>query len=85
MNIKINNIHSSAIILVLLTLASTILIQSSIQAELLSFLVTVFVVIKGQQIVDVFMELNSAPQKWRWLLLSYVILLPLIIAGIIYI
>ena len=40
------------------------------------------VVIKGQQIVDVFMELHHAPKLWRWLLLSYIILIPFIIAVI---
>jgi len=37
------------------------------------------VVIKGQQVVDVFMELKKAPRFWRILLLSYIVLLPLII------
>lgn len=79
------SIHFSTVILVMLTLASTVLVQSNIQVGILSCLVTLSVVIKGQQIVDVFMELNKAPSKWRWLLLSYVILLPLIIASISYI
>ena len=49
------------------------------------FIVSVLFIVflKGQQIVDIFMELKHAPNKWRWLLLSYVILLPLII-GFIY-
>jgi len=38
------------------------------------------VIVKGQQIVDVFMELNKAPRFWRLLLLSYIVLIPLIIA-----
>lgn len=42
------------------------------------------VFIKGQQIIDIFMELKHAPKRWRFLLLSYVILIPLIIS-IIYI
>jgi len=49
-----------------------------------AFIITVFFIVflKGQQIVDVFMELGEAPKKWRWLLLSYVILLPVIISTI---
>ena len=49
------------------------------------FIVSVLFIVflKGQQIVDVFMELKHAPNKWRWLMLSYVILLPVII-GFIY-
>jgi cytochrome c oxidase subunit IV len=39
----------------------------------------VIVVLKGQQIVDIFMELNNAPKLWRTLFLSYIILVPLII------
>ncbi|MEY8214850.1 MAG: cytochrome C oxidase subunit IV family protein [Colwellia sp.] len=42
----------------------------------------VIVVIKGQQIVDIFMELNKAPKFWRLLFLSYIMLVPLIIAVI---
>jgi len=37
---------------------------------------------KGQQIIDVFMELFDAPIKWRFLMLSYVLLIPLIISVI---
>ncbi len=42
----------------------------------------IIVVIKGQQIVDVFMELKMAPKFWRVLFLSYIVLLPVIIAVI---
>jgi cytochrome c oxidase subunit IV len=80
----INNVHFSAIILMLLTLISTLLAQSNIQENLLALLVTLSVVIKGQQIVDIFMELNKAEAKWRWFLLSYTILIPIILAIIIY-
>ncbi len=41
------------------------------------------VFLKGQQIIDVFMELSQAPKLWRNLLLGYVTLLPIII-GLIY-
>jgi cytochrome c oxidase subunit 4 len=40
--------------------------------------------IKGLQIVDVYMELKQAPALWRNLLRAYVVLLPLSI-GIIYV
>ena len=84
MNRLFNNVHSSVIILILLTLLSTLLAQSNSQTNLVAILVTLSVVIKGQQIVDVFMELNRAQAKWRWLLLSYAILVPTILAIIIY-
>jgi len=47
---------------------------------ILSALFIVF--LKGQQIIDIFMELAQAPKLWRRLLLGYVILLPIIIAFI---
>ena len=74
----INNVHFSAAVLILLTLISTFLAQSNIQTNVLAILVTLSVVIKGQQIVDIFMELNKASAKWRWFLLSYIILIPTI-------
>jgi len=42
----------------------------------------IIVVIKGQQIVDIFMELKTAPTRWRLIFLCYISLLPLVIAGI---
>jgi len=44
--------------------------------------VLIIVLLKGQQIVDVFMELNNAPKIWRRLFLSYIVLLPLLISVI---
>lgn len=45
------------------------------------FIVSVLFIVflKGQQIIDIFMELSHAPKLWRRLLLGYVILLPIII------
>ncbi len=42
----------------------------------------VIVALKGQQVVDIFMELNNAPKLWRVLFLSYIVLVPLIITVI---
>lgn len=85
MNRLFSNVHFSAIILIVLTLVSTLLAQSNSQTNLVAILVTLSVVIKGQQIVDIFMELKRAQATWRWLLLSYAILVPLVLAIIIYI
>lgn len=82
---SVNNVHFSATVLILLTFISTLLAQSTIQSSILALLVTLSVVIKGQQIVDIFMELKNAPAKWRWFLLSYTISIPSILAIIIYI
>lgn len=40
------------------------------------------VFLKGKQIVDVFMELETAPKNWRRLFLAYVIILPTVICVI---
>ncbi len=65
--------------LILLTLASVFAGDIFTQAPL--FLATVFFIVflKGQQITDVFMELKHAPSLWRYLLLSYVIVVPAIL------
>lgn len=54
------------------------------QKSLFIIIVLFIVFLKGQQIIDVFMELKHAPTFWRRLLLVYVVLLPIII-GLIYI
>ncbi|WP_432280210.1 cytochrome C oxidase subunit IV family protein [Thalassotalea castellviae] len=48
--------------------------------QLFIIVVMLIVFIKGQQIVDVFMELKTAPTFWRLLLISYTFLIPLIIS-----
>ncbi len=53
------------------------------QKSLFIVVVLFIVFLKGQQIIDIFMELEHAPKLWRRLLLAYVILLPIII-GLIY-
>jgi len=53
------------------------------QKSLFIAIVLFIVFLKGQQIIDIFMELEHAPKFWRRLLLAYVILLPIII-GLIY-
>lgn len=74
---------TSWLVLVVLTLVTMYfpIIISERNAYIICALI--IVVIKGQQIVDVFMELKSAPRFWRLLLLSYIVMLPLII-GVIY-
>ncbi len=73
----------SWLILVALTLISALLGQDMSSSVWLVIAVMLIIMIKGQQIVDVFMGLRFAPKRWRALLLSYVILMPTII-GIIY-
>jgi len=82
MKIKNLNIISSWLWLMALTLFAVFI--GRVIDNHVAFIITVFFIVflKGQQIVDVFMELGEAPKKWRWLLLSYVILLPVIISTI---
>ncbi|MGV2872897.1 cytochrome C oxidase subunit IV family protein [Colwellia sp. E150_009] len=61
----------------------TIFESFNAQKSLFIGVVLFIVFLKGQQIIDVFMELKHAPKLWRRLLLGYVIVLPIII-GIIY-
>ena len=79
---KINNINiiSSWLWLIILTFASVFVGYIIDESSVFIVIVMFIVFLKGKQIVDVFMELQHAPKKWRLLLLSYVILLPSIIA-----
>lgn len=69
--------------LILLTLASVALgyYFQNPTFNALSFIAAVMVIIamKGQQIIDIFMELKHAPDVWRYLMLAYVTVIPLII------
>jgi hypothetical protein len=80
---QMNN-HITVVALILLTLFSVWLAQANIATPVLAILATLSVILKGQQIVDIFMELYHAPVKWRYLLLSYVVIIPLILAIIVY-
>ena len=70
--------------LMVLTIVSTF-IGLFIDNKALFIASVLFIVfLKGQQIIDIFMELSHAPTLWRCLLLGYITLLPIII-GFIYI
>jgi len=68
---------------VISTYVATFLELFNAQKSLFIVIVLFIVFLKGQQIIDIFMELELAPKLWRRLLLAYVILLPTII-GFIY-
>jgi cytochrome c oxidase subunit IV len=69
--------------LIILTLASVAIgyyfQSSSVNSFIFIGLVMLIVALKGQQIIDVFMELKHAPRFWRNIMLAYVIVIPLII------
>lgn len=79
LSIKATSSWLVLITLTLLSLAATELVKNP--AILIAFVVLT-IIVKGQAIVDVFMELRTAPAAWRWLLLSYVIVVPAIIGAI---
>ncbi|MFT5757950.1 MAG: cytochrome c oxidase subunit 4 [Alteromonadaceae bacterium] len=70
----------SWLLLMIFTLISVALGALNIDKNWLIPAVLLTVYLKGQQIIDVFMALKTAPTKWRLLLLSYVVILPVIIA-----
>ena len=75
--------YKTGLILILLTLLSSALGSINFHLShsvLFIVFVMLIVAIKGQQIIDVFMELSHAPRKWRLLLMSYVIIIPSVIA-----
>jgi len=69
----------SWLLLITLTFIS-VYITELVDSRRLFISCALFIVfLKGQQIIDVFMELKHAPKRWRLLLLSYVVLMPVII------
>ncbi|WP_182440095.1 cytochrome C oxidase subunit IV family protein [Colwellia sp. RSH04] len=73
----------SWLVLIVLTVLSVYLIHFVDNRALYVGVALLIVSIKGQQIIDIFMELKQAPKLWRVLLLSYVVVIPFII-GLIY-
>jgi cytochrome c oxidase subunit IV len=73
---------ASWLLLMFLTLVSVVIGTLNIDKRWMILSVFLIVFLKGQQITDIFMELKLAPQAWRLLLLSYVCILPTIIAVI---
>ena len=70
------------LLLILLTVISVCLGLAFDQPAVFIVATLVIVFVKGKQIIDVFMELQHAPNFWRKLLLSYVIIIPLVICVI---
>jgi hypothetical protein len=81
-NIKINHATSSWLLLIILTIVSIFLPDLIESRYIYISTALLIVVVKGQQVVDVFMELGQAPTFWRLLFLSYIVVVPLIITAI---
>jgi len=81
--ISIKKLFRTWLILIFLTILSVFLgneFNLPLKHNALLVLIVMFIVtLKGQQIIDMFMELSLAPQKWRLLLMSYIIIIPTVI------
>jgi cytochrome c oxidase subunit IV len=75
-NQTIKHAMISWIVLITLTVTSTLLTDFIDNRTVYIMIALIIVTIKGQQIVDIFMELKEAPRFWRVLLLSYIVLIP---------
>jgi len=82
MRLTTKNNTLSWLYLLALTLLSVYVGEFTTNKSLFIASVLFIVFLKGQQIIDVFMELSQAPKLWRRLLLGYVIILPIIIVMI---
>ena len=77
-----NHTISSWLLLIVLTIITVYLADFVDNRNVYIGSALCIVVIKGQQIIDVFMELDKAPTFWRLLFLSYIVFVPLIITAI---
>jgi len=77
--LTVKQILISWLILVVLTIVSVLLGSIVALKSLLIFTVLAIVFVKGWQITDVFMELKSAPNMWRYLLLGYMLVIPAVV------
>ena len=68
--------------LIVLTLISVYLGNFSDNKVFFIAAVLFIVFLKGQQIIDIFMELKHAPSLWRRILMGYVIIVPTVITAI---
>lgn len=79
MNMHTRQATRTWLLLISLTLISVLIGQLFNQAVIFTITIMLIVIIKGQQIIDVFMGMGNAPKGWRILMLSYTIVVPLII------
>lgn len=79
MQISSKHLAGTWVLLVALTLTSAGLGTVDIPKGLLVFLVLLTVLIKNQQIIDVFMELKSAPRLWRGLMQAYTLFIVVVV------
>lgn len=73
----------SWLVLICLTTLAVVASQFGLEKHWLILLVFVLTFCKGKLVVDIFMDMFSAPTLWRRLLTSYVIVVPMI-TGLLY-
>lgn len=83
MNISSKYITGAWLVLLALTLIAVYISTLSLSYGAMISIVVFTTVVKGQQIVDIFMGMKKAPAKWRILLLGYVVLVPLLTGSVI--
>ena len=69
-------------LLLLLTLAAVVLSQLSIATDILILLALGITVVKSKLVVDIFMGLKTVDIRWRAIMLSYIVMIPVIITTI---
>ena len=79
MQLSSKKLAGTWILLIVLTLTSAALGSFDIPKNVLVFLVLLTVLIKNQQIIDVFMELKTAPNLWRGLLQAYTLFIVVVV------
>lgn len=81
--ISVKKLFRTWLILIILTIISILLGEyfslPNTHNMLFIIVVMLIVTLKGQQIIDLFMELSLAPRKWRLLLMSYIVIVPSVI------
>jgi len=79
MQLSSKRLAGTWVLLIALTLTSAALGSFDIPQGLLVFLVLLTVLIKNQQIIDVFMELKTAPRLWRGLMQTYTLFIVVVV------
>ena len=79
MHLSSKKLAGTWVLLIALTLTSAVLGTFDIPHGLLVFLVLLMVLIKNQQIIDVFMELKTAPKLWRGLMQGYTLFIVVVV------
>ena len=79
---SLKSLSISWALLLLLTLAAVVLSQLNIAANTLILLALGITMVKSKLVVDIFMGLKTVDIRWRAIMLSYIVTIPVIITTI---